>query len=102
MSLRLELSRGAALQATARWAFVRGPGLTGFRRWRTPSIVQGEVNLTSQRRDRLRPEIHDSAGSFRPDVRGIHRYLRDSEVYNEIVTTLSSTLPPSLFAPSSH
>ena len=36
-------------------------------------------------------KIHDSAGSFRPDVRGIHRYIRDSEVYDEIVTTLSST-----------
>ena len=47
MSLPLELSRGAALQATTRRAFVRGLGLTGFRRWRTPSIVEGEVNLTS-------------------------------------------------------
>ena len=92
MSLRLELSRGAAFQATALKAFVRGPGVTGFPRWRTPSIVQGDVNLTSKRRDRLRPEIHDSAGSFRPDVRGIHRYMRDSEVYDEIVTTLSSTV----------
>ena len=44
MSLRLELSRGAALQATTLKAFVRGPGVTGFPRWR---IVQGEVNLTS-------------------------------------------------------
>ena len=47
MSLRLELSPGAALQATTLEAFVRGPGVTGFPRWRTPSIVQGEVNLTS-------------------------------------------------------
>ena len=47
MSLRLELSPGAALQATTLKAFVRGPGVTGFPRWRTPSIVQGEVNLTS-------------------------------------------------------
>ena len=47
MSLRLELSRGAALQATTLKAFVRGPGVTGLPRWRTPSIVQGEVNLTS-------------------------------------------------------
>ena len=47
MSLRLELSRGAALQTTILKAFVRGPGVTGFPRWRTPSIVQGEVNLTS-------------------------------------------------------
>ena len=47
MSLRLELSRGAALQATTLEAFVRGPGVTGFPRWRAPSIVQGEVNLTS-------------------------------------------------------
>ena len=47
MSLRLELSRGAALQATTLKAFVRGPGVSGFSRWRTPSIVQGEVNLTS-------------------------------------------------------
>ena len=47
MSLRLELSRGAMLQATTLKAFVRGPEVTGFPRWRTPSIVQGEVNLTS-------------------------------------------------------
>ena len=47
MRLRLELSRGAALQATTLKAFVRGPGVTGFPRWRTPSIVQGEVNLKS-------------------------------------------------------
>ena len=40
-------NRGAALQATTLKAFVRGPGVTGFPRWRTPSIVQGEVNLTS-------------------------------------------------------
>ena len=40
---------------------------------------------------RLRPEIHDSAGSFRADVRGTHRYIRDFEVYDEILTTLSST-----------
>ena len=39
----------------------------------------------------MRPEVHDSAGSFRPDVRGIHRCMRDSEVYDDIVTTLSST-----------
>ena len=69
MGLRLELSRGASLQVTTLKAFVRGPGVTGFPRWRTPSIVQGEVNLTtSKRRDRLRPELHDLAGSFRPDV----------------------------------
>ena len=68
MSLRLELSRGAALQATTKKAFVRAPGVTWFPRWRAPSIVRGEVNLTSKRKDRLRPEIHDSAGSFRPDV----------------------------------
>ena len=79
MSLRLGLSRGAALQATTLKAFVRGPGVTGFPRWKTPSFVQGEVNLTSQRRDRLRPGIHDSAGSFRPDVRGIHWCMRYSE-----------------------
>ena len=47
MSLGLELSRGGVLQATTLKAFVRGPGVTGFPRWRTPSIVQGEVNLTS-------------------------------------------------------
>ena len=47
MSLRLELSRGAALQATTLKASVQRPGVTGFPRWRTPSIVQGEVNLTS-------------------------------------------------------
>ena len=47
MSLRLELSWGAALQATTLKAFVRGPGVTGFPRSRIPSIVQGEVNLTS-------------------------------------------------------
>ena len=47
MSLRLELSRGAALQATTLKAFVGGLGVTGFPRWRTPSIVQGEVNLPS-------------------------------------------------------
>ena len=47
MSLHLELSRGAALQATTLKAFVRGPGVTGFPRWRTPPIFQGEVNLTS-------------------------------------------------------
>ena len=47
MSLRLELSQGAALQATTLKPFARGPGVTGFPRWRTPSIVQGEVNLTS-------------------------------------------------------
>ena len=47
MSLRLELSRGAALQAATLKAFVRGPGVTGFPRWKTPSTVQGEVNLTS-------------------------------------------------------
>ena len=76
MSRRLELSGGAALQATTLKAFVRGPGVTGLPRWKTPSIVEGEVNLTY----RLRPEIHDSAGSFRPDVRGIHRCMRDSEV----------------------
>ena len=29
MSLRLELSRGAMLQATTLKAFVRGPGVTG-------------------------------------------------------------------------
>ena len=34
MSLRLELSRGAALQATTLKAFVRGVGVTGFPRWR--------------------------------------------------------------------
>ena len=100
MSLRLELNRGTALQATTLKAFVRGPGVTGFPRWGTPSLVQGtslvqgKVNHTSYQRDRLRPEIHDSAGSFRPDVRGIHRYMRDSEVYDEIVTTLSFALPP--------
>ena len=27
-----------------------------------------------------------------PDVRGIHRYMHDFEVYNEIVTTMSSTI----------
>ena len=75
MSLRLELSRGALIQATTLKAFVRGPGVTGFPRWRIPSIVQGEVNLASKRR-------------------------LDSEVYDEIVTALSSTpmhkalLPP--------
>ena len=37
----------------------------------------------------MRREIHDSAGSFRPDVRGIHRYMH---VYDEIVTALSSTI----------
>ena len=42
MSLRLELSRGAALQATTLKAFVPGPGVTWFPRWRTPSIVQGD------------------------------------------------------------
>ena len=47
MSLRLELSRGAVLQSTTLKAFVRGPGVTGFPTWRTPSIVLGEVNLTS-------------------------------------------------------
>ena len=55
-------------QATTLKAFIRGPGVTGFPRWRTPSIVQGEVNLTSKRRDRLRPEIRDLAGSLGPDV----------------------------------
>ena len=34
MSLRLELSRGAALRATTLKAFVRGVGVTGFPRWR--------------------------------------------------------------------
>ena len=47
MSLYLELSRGAALQATTIKAFIRGPGMTGFLRLRKPSIVRGEVNLTS-------------------------------------------------------
>ena len=28
---------------------------------------------------------------FRLKLKGIHRYIRDSEVYDEIVTTLSST-----------
>ena len=42
MSLRLELSRGAALQAATLKAFVRGPGVTS-----SPSIVRGEVSLTS-------------------------------------------------------
>ena len=32
MSLRLELSREAALQATTLNAFVRGPGVAGFPR----------------------------------------------------------------------
>ena len=47
MSLRLELNRGATLQATTLKAFVRGPGVTGFPRCKTPSNVQGEVNLPS-------------------------------------------------------
>ena len=46
MSLHLELSRGAALQATTLKTFVWGPGVTGFLRLRKPSIVRGEVNLT--------------------------------------------------------
>ena len=41
MSLRLELSRGAALQATTLKTFVRGPGVTGFPRWRTPVSCPG-------------------------------------------------------------
>ena len=69
-------------------------------RWKTPSTVQGEVKFTSKRRGRLRPEIHDLAGCFRPDVKGIHWYMRDSEVYHETVATLSSTLTPSLLAAS--
>ena len=39
----------------------------------------------------MRPEIQDSAALSRPDVRGIHRYMCYSEVYEEIVTTLSCT-----------
>ena len=46
MGLRFELSRGALLKAYTLKVFVGGPGVTGFPRWRTPSIVQGEVNLT--------------------------------------------------------
>ena len=60
----LELSRGAALQATTFEASVRGSDVTGFPRWRTPSIVQGEVYLTSTRRDHLDRMIDCS----RPDV----------------------------------
>ena len=41
MSLHLELSRGAALRATTLKAFVRGPGVTGFPRWRTPVNCPG-------------------------------------------------------------
>ena len=42
MSLRLELSRGAALQATTLKAFVRGPGVTGFPRLWTPRQLSRE------------------------------------------------------------
>ena len=47
MGLRFELSRGALLKAYTLKVFVGGPGVTGFPRWRTPSIVHREVNLTS-------------------------------------------------------
>ena len=50
---------------------------------------------------RWRPEIHDSAGSFRPYVEGIHRSMRDSEVYDDIATILSSALPLSFVVASS-
>ena len=36
---------GEVLHATTLKAFVRGSGVTGFPRWRTLSIVQGEVSL---------------------------------------------------------
>ena len=42
MSVRLELSRGASVQATTLKAFVRGPGVTGFLRWRTPRQLTRE------------------------------------------------------------
>ena len=67
MGLRLELSRAAAFQATISMSSF-GYSVCRFSRWRTPSIIKGEVNLSSKRRDRLRPEIHDLASSFWPDV----------------------------------
>ena len=47
MGLRFQLSRGALLKAYTLKVFVGGPGVTGFPRWRTPSIVHGGVNPVS-------------------------------------------------------
>ena len=41
MSLRLEMSRGAALQAATLKDFVRGLGVTGFPRWKVPVNCPG-------------------------------------------------------------
>ena len=93
MSLRLELSRGAALRATTLKAFVRGVGVTGFPRWRNGGPGQSPRERSTLRHNEgtacdLRSMTRQAFG---PDVRGIHGYMRDSEVYHEIVTTLSST-----------
>ena len=91
MSLRFELSREAALQANHPQGLRSGTRCDRVPQMEDPVDRPGTGQTYVITRDGLRPEIHDSAGSFRPDVRDIHGYMRDSEVYDEIVTTLSST-----------
>ena len=95
MSLRLEPSQGALLQATTLKAFVRGPGVTGFPRWRISSIVHGEATLRHNEGTTcdLRSMTRQALLALTLEV-SIGTYMRDSEVYNEIVKPCLPHRPP--------